>query len=651
MQDTVLQHFPVCVHPLTLVSDPDDVLADEEILTALSDRGFTLIDEPDPVALRHRVERSRPWSVDHPLVVVTGGALNELPYDLWQRGHRVTLALHTFFPNLAYPVVRTLTPSQRWRLSQAPAPAHRLGRRRTMAFVLRHVFDVDLDALRRPARLVAWLDQVHQQPDPLPALLVDRVLEHVRGVSAYADWPLEALLTERDAFAAFVREQWQGYVQQQTGELIGEQLVHYVLDFDADPALQDTLPGLMRSGTLAPVRVAQPDRLPGWTRPAVLSQDEDRRPRRADELLDVLDEHLRSSLQDARWERWQRIARAWAEITTLRYDPDRPLGAGQQAAYRRVRDGIDAAFLAWLRRRYPPLGSRRLPTPHHVYHVPHYMAYRRRQGSVDRVALLILDGMALADWTMVGPTWRARHPAWRFEEHLLLAQIPTITSVSRQALVSGLRPAEFAATLDTARVEPAHWAAFWAREGLAAEACPLVHLALERDALPPQVDSVHTRALCLIESRIDDLVHDATLGATSFQAALRVWLGEHSDRLEALISDLLARDFIVYVASDHGHVEAHGFGRPSEGLTVDTRGQRARIYSDRHAAGNVRRNFSQTILWERDGLLPDGENAVWALMPRGRGAFAPFKEITVTHGGPTLDEVVVPLVTITRDDV
>lgn len=72
-------------------------------------------------------------------------------------------------------------------------------------------------------------------------------------------------------------------------------------------------------------------------------------------------------------------------------------------------------------------------------------------------------------------------------------------------------------------------------------------------------------------------------------------------------------------------------------------GRCARIYDDRRAAANVRDAFAQTILWIQDSLLPEG---VWALMPQGRQAFAPADEIVVTHSGPTLDEVVVPLVTL-----
>jgi hypothetical protein len=643
MYNTIFTHFPPHTHPLTLVSDPDGLLADEDVLAELARRGFTLVNEPDPVTLRQRVEAARPWSADHPLLVVTAGPLDRLPYDLWQQGYHVTLALHAFFPALAYPAVRALTPAQRHRLSRAPLPARRLGQRGTLEFLLRHVFAADLDALREPAHLVAWLDRVHQQPDRVPPLLADRLLAHLRQVPVYAAWPLVELLASRDAFAAFVREQWRAYVQQQTGQLLKEAPVRYQLDFESDHALQDALPGLMRSGTLEPVSVERPDRLPTWARPAVLAPAEDPRPRRVAELLVVLAGYLEQKLEEARWEDWQSVARAWAELTALCCDPDAPLDPAQHEAYRKLQDRLDVAFLAWLRGRYAPLGSQRLPVPHHVHHVPHYIAYQRRQGEAGRVALLVLDGLALADWTLIAPVWRARHPDWCFAEHLLLAQIPTLTAVSRQALVSGLRPADFAATLDTARAEPKQWAAFWAREGLPAEACAHVHLALERDGLPPEADSARTRALCLVENKMDDMIHDATLGAPGFQASLHVWLEGYGRRVEEVIAGLLAQGYTVYLASDHGHIQARGLGRPSEGLTVDTRGQRARIYSDPHAAVNTQRGFPQTILWSDDGLLPDG---VWVLMPEGRSAFATFNETVVTHGGLTLDEVVVPLVTI-----
>jgi hypothetical protein len=148
----------------------------------------------------------------------------------------------------------------------------------------------------------------------------------------------------------------------------------------------------------------------------------------------------------------------------------------------------------------------------------------------------------------------------------------------------------------------------------------------------------------LVDDALDEIMHGATQGAAGAQAALRVWTSRASPQLEATLGGLLARGFAIHVTSDHGHVEAQGSGQPSEGVTVQTRGRRARVYADERFARSVQRGFPDTILWEQDPLLPP---STWVLMPRGRAAFARSGELVVTHGGPTLDEVVVPLVTIT----
>ncbi len=121
MLDQVLRHFPPHTHPLTLASDPDGVLVDEQIRAALGERGFQVIEQMDPIRLRYEVERARPWTVDRPVVMVTAERLDRLPYDLWQQGRHVVLALHTFFPLLDYQVVRSLRPAKRRRLSAAQA--------------------------------------------------------------------------------------------------------------------------------------------------------------------------------------------------------------------------------------------------------------------------------------------------------------------------------------------------------------------------------------------------------------------------------------------------------------------------------------------------------------------------------------------------
>ena len=103
------------------------------------------------------------------------------------------------------------------------------------------------------------------------------------------------------------------------------------------------------------------------------------------------------------------------------------------------------------------------------------------------------------------------------------------------------------------------------------------------------------------------------------------------------------------MGSDHGHSEAWGLGQPREGETAESRGRRSRLYRTRETAAAQQAKYPATVIWEPDGVLPDG---LWALLPAdrpARGAFAPEYQIVVAHGGLTLDEVVVPFARINRD--
>jgi hypothetical protein len=99
MLQRILSLFPPQTHPLTLVSDPDRLLAGETLMTELTRRGFQVIQEEDPVLLRHRIEEARPFTLDHPIIVTTTAALEDLPYDLYQCAYRINLSLHQNYPN------------------------------------------------------------------------------------------------------------------------------------------------------------------------------------------------------------------------------------------------------------------------------------------------------------------------------------------------------------------------------------------------------------------------------------------------------------------------------------------------------------------------------------------------------------------------
>lgn len=635
----VLKHFPEQSAPLYVVSDPDDVLADEDLLTALYARGYSLIEEPDPVQLRHRLLQSDGRSDDRSLIVVTDDAVEQVPYDLWQQAVRVNLKLPRFFPNLAYPVLQSLTAGQRSRLSQVPPPPRRLGQRTSIDHILEHVFGVDRDDWQDPSRFIAWLDAYHSgATDPLPALFVERLQQRLQEIPHYRDWPLEALLTDSETFRGFLDSQWRTYVSRETGRRLGEPSPQYVLSFEKNEGLQDALPRLLRSGSLQRVDVSDPDRLPAWARPAVVAPDEDLAERRMTELLEQLSLQA-DDLRHAHWSQWQLMARTWAEYSNLAHTalPD------DTSDYQQWQARLDELFLEWLQERYAPLGAKKLPTPHHLFHVPEYLAWQRSHRDRRPVALIILDGMALADWYLIRKQWEGRHPRWQYDELLLLAQIPSITPVSRQALVGGERPAEFADHLSDNDKEKSRWSTFWTGKNVPPTASLYGRLYLKTGEEPAGLTSSRLQAACLVNSGIDDISHGTSLGAAEMVDSVDHWLDKRSPQLEDVIARLLARDVLVYLTSDHGHTEAEGIGNPREGQIAEKRGHRARVYRDRALAEEVQTAFPDTILWESDGLLPDD---ACVLMPRGRHAFISERESVVTHGGLTMDEMIVPLVRI-----
>lgn len=644
-QNALLDLFSENVHTLTLVRDPDGLLLDEQLLAVLTQRNFLLINKSDIYQFRQEIEHAR-LNHDHYIIVVTQGPLKQLPYDLWEQGHQISLELHNFFPKLAYPIVQTLTPNQRWYLSQSRAPNHILGQQSSIDFILWHVFQADIQMLNQPAQLVTWLNRYHQQPElsPMPEVFVQRLVSQLQSHAHFRSWPLKELINNAQAFSQFINEEWQQFLQSSTGKTLGEPSPRsqYQLSFAADDMLQDTLPQLLRSGVLQRQKLAWSHTLPDWAQTAVVAANENADATRADELFDLLAEQFGKKEDSRRWAQWQTVTRVWAELTNIRYKPQTPLSAEQRTTYQTWQSQLDASFYDWLTSYYAPLANKRLPQPHHLYHVPEYIAHQRREG--ERVALLVMDGMSLGDWLFIREYWLAQQPGWLFEEHLLLALVPSVTAVSRQALVSGLRPADFTDSLTHNRHESTHWKNFWTRKGLPVSACGYGRLSFNSDTfLPAQATSSRVHMLCLINNDIDEMLHGASLGAADVQASLGVWL-EHrfSDFFES-VHTLLKRGFSVYITSDHGHVEAQGIGQPSEGLAVETRSKRARIYRDENTAVAVQRNYPDTILWHDKGLLPDD---VWVLLAKRRVAFAQQNEVVVTHGGLTLDEMVVPFVQI-----
>lgn len=634
MLGELLKFFPESAYPLILAHDPDSLLNEESVLAALNERRFTLIYETDPIRLRYRVETVKPITIKQPIIIRTEKQLNRLPYDLWQQGHHVSLGLNTFFPNLSYSVLQQLSPSQIWCLSQAQSSDERLGSRRTIRFVLKHVFDLDLTIMTSAGDWVIWLHTYHQTWTSTPDLIIEFILSHLGEY--FESLHLRELILSKVSFYKFLQEQWRMFIESTGEQCMREKLIDYILDFENSPKLQNHIGNIFSKGVLTPINVHEPQRFPLWAQLGIFTSNEDLIKYRLNDLWDVLISVSESELASYRWEQWQKLAEIWAEYNAL--SRVQSFGNSEENA---LSKRINKAFITWLQNHFSALATNVLPTPHHLFHVPHYMAYQRRKEKLEKNALIIIDGMALADWHLISTTWQERNPTWHLNEKLVLAQIPTITAISRQALVSGLRPSDFAETLRNNQAEPKHWRTFWQNEDVVLENC--IYKRHDPRVTVDWIDSPHLEIVCLIDNSIDEIIHNTTLGYREFIASLRIWIDKDSRALEESINKLLLKGFTVYLTSDHGHIEASGFGKISEGLAAYTRSKRARVYNDVNLAEQNRQKVAPSFVWTNDGLLP---NNSYVLVPEEQNAFVPIEEIVIAHGGLSISEVIVPLVTI-----
>ena len=275
-----------------------------------------------------------------------------------------------------------------------------------------------------------------------------------------------------------------------------------------------------------------------------------------------------------------------------------------------------------------------------LHHVPRFLAQEIGSSATAKAALVVVDGLALDQWAVMRRQLAQQRPGWRFRESAAFAWVPTVTSVSRQALFAGSPPFYFPKSVHTTNKEETLWRRFWADQGIqgAVYAKSLGDGPFQDVAA--LVERPNVRVAGLVVDKVDRIMHGMTLGAAGMHNQVRQWAAQ--GHFEALLDMLFERGFRVYVTSDHGNVDAVGCGRPNEGAVADVRGERVRVYSEEGLRRGVAERFAEAWPWPADGLPAD----YLPLLAPGRKAFAREGERVVAHGGVCIEELVVPFVQV-----
>jgi len=661
-RDQILKEFTPKVARLTLVADPDGLLLEEGILEGVRERGFELISFEDHIAFRYAYEskfRSRWDRGEHTDLVAVlrsqASDLSGLPYDLLQAGRRLSFNLGDIFPNLSYPVVSALDRGDLDVLYEAQkrhAPGQ-LGDNATKEFVLRHVFEIAPELIKQPSDLLRVLLRRHYRGQRIPAELDNRFIQLLRQSNAFDDWPLETLVSDREAFFAFLQERWPIFLDREAAKGtsgVCEDKKPYGLSIEGPVELpfdhhdiRVYIDNLFVEGLLHPVQHEHADTLSRtWVGIGVRTAPIEDRSLRLGKLIDSLEASIPA--KDAKHTDWFHFARGWAETILLANDQAEAISEPTSERIKNLQAQVDARFATWIFKRYAGLINLPPVPPVMLHHLPRFLARQMEEDRKSKIALIVVDGLAMDQWLVVRDALASRQPGFRFREQAVFAWIPSITSVSRQATFAGKAPIFFPNSIQTTDKEPALWAQFWADQGLMPN--EVVYIKGLGDGNLETVSEAlshpKARVAGLVVGKVDKIMHGMEMGTAGMHNQVCQWAKQ--PYLNTLLDLLLDRGFRVYLTSDHGNLEAEGCGRPSEGAVADLRGERVRIYSDAALRGNVKERFPAALEWGTVGLPED----YLALLAPARQAFVQEKRRTVSHGGVSVEELIVPLVQIER---
>ena len=244
----------------------------------------------------------------------------------------------------------------------------------------------------------------------------------------------------------------------------------------------------------------------------------------------------------------------------------------------------------------------------------------------DKMALLCFDCMGYAEWFVLKDFLNSLN--FDYEERPVFAFLPSVTSISRQAVFSG--------SLDVYNIkspnrnnEIANFSLFFNYKETKSFS--------EKDEISDN-SLIGYHYINILYNFFDELGHsvifpqDENTKALYFEA-VKAYLSK--SKLAETLTTLFNNDFKIYFCSDHGSVLATGNGQKLEKYYVDSVAKRAVIIPAQ----------ADELIENKKIKIPFVDNKL-IVLPEGRTMFTYANKKEINHGGISIEEMVVPYIKI-----
>ena len=289
-----------------------------------------------------------------------------------------------------------------------------------------------------------------------------------------------------------------------------------------------------------------------------------------------------------------------------------------------VRLEVNRRFVQWLKQTYPVILS--TPNPS-VLRLPTLLTTLDTEFREDRVVLFVVDALGLSAWERIRQRWLADGIISGANTRAAFAVLPTITSLSRRALFEGKLPSQFSSEAHSQALERKLWTYRYGNSGE-------YFSAGEATGFSDSLAKGKVR-LCVVDVSWDKRGHSIDPRTDSLSDAANTWAGRTP--LRTMVQSALAAGYRVVLTADHGQVECIGKGRPNVGVLSEERSKRVVLFNDKTVCNHAMKDWT-------DNFRPMGlPQDMFPLFAADFHSFDLKDAGAVSHGGLSLDEVLVPV--------
>ena len=655
---------------LLLIADSDGLISsDENIIAEIDRRGYDIILFEDSISVRYtyelkyRIEKLLSLSsgtIKHPkLAILFPGppdqAVKKIPFDIvnasiGRGGKIISVTIPEIFPNLSYPILEKVETRYFDKLyeSYLNYDGPRLGDKQTKEYLLNNIFEINVYNIATSSKeLVRILLSMHYRSVILPSILSDYIIEVLSKTGKFDDWPLREIVQNSDQFFNFIQCEWESYLQ-----LLSEQIKQRPSKLGKVPFehrdIRVYIDNLFAEGYLKPIVIDQNHKqFPDWTHSGILVDEAKYLLASIQKLVSNMELDLPA--EDASYVSWQKFAFYWSKLLVLRFNNSNIIQKDLDERFERLHDLVEERFMKWMFSKYFALSNLPyIPQPILVHQIPKFLTYQYKKETSNintkkKIALIVVDGMSLDLWLIIKDAINAE--GINTVESSIFAWVPTLTNISRQSIFAGEPPFYFEESLHRTDQDEKHWRNHWQDAGFRTEQILYNkgYMLYDEKEINEIISNAEDKKIIgIVINAIDKIIHGMTLGTAGMHHQVQMWVKQ--GLFTRLLQQLIDEGFSIYITSDHGNISSLGQGRPRQGILVDSSGARVRIYDNKTFLNQGHSQFPITsIVWSNSGMLEH-----YFLLSTGRLVFAKKGERLVSHGGISVEEVLVPFILLVK---